>query len=60
MEVPKVEIHSSENGPNLVRVDGKAVAALCRCGHSKSKPRCDGSHRTVGFQAEKAVVDVTP
>ncbi len=57
--MPKVEIQSSENGPNLVMVDGKVVAALCRCGQSKHKPNCDGSHRTAGFAAAKAVVDVT-
>ena len=29
-------------------------AALCRCGHSKNKPFCDGSHRVVGFRAAGA------
>ncbi len=56
--MPKVEIVANENGPNLVMVDGKAVAALCRCGHSKSKPNCDGSHRTSGFTSPRAVVNV--
>jgi len=56
--MPKVEILSSENGPNLVMVDGKVTAALCRCGHSKNKPNCDGSHRTAGFSATKATVNV--
>ena len=59
-------IRCRENGPlvlqGVIRVvdhlgqeftlpTGKDTIALCRCGHSKSKPFCDGTHRTVGFQA---------
>jgi CDGSH-type Zn-finger protein len=32
---------------------GKEFVALCRCGHSKTKPFCDGGHRTCGFIAKE-------
>lgn len=28
------------------------VTALCRCGESKNKPFCDGTHKTCGFMDE--------
>jgi CDGSH-type Zn-finger protein len=58
-------IRCRENGPLVIQgaiklVDhlgneypipaGKDVVALCRCGGSHTKPFCDGSHRSCGFQ----------
>lgn len=47
-----------ENGPLAVRAPlrwrGEDVglrATLCRCGQSKNKPFCDGSHHEAGFAA---------
>ncbi len=58
-----------ENGPLAVHgeleIEGQAPrfrATLCRCGASKSKPYCDGSHTAAGFQAsgEPATADSQP
>jgi CDGSH-type Zn-finger protein len=35
---------------------GKEAIALCRCGASKNKPFCDGSHRSCGFVAAEVAV----
>ena len=39
---------------------GRSVITLCRCGQSKNKPFCDGSHRAVGFQDEVQARDLPP
>lgn len=56
-----VTIKASDNGPLRVKgsielMDGegnlmetKEEFALCRCGQSKNKPFCDGSHASTGF-----------
>jgi CDGSH-type Zn-finger protein len=57
---PRIAVE--ENGPLHVegritvrRADGEPFEArnrilLCRCGQSKNKPLCDGSHKEVGFE----------
>ena len=59
-----VNIQPLPNGPLLVTgnleivsgtgrtTDKVAKTALCRCGHSKNKPYCDGSHVAAGFTAD--------
>ena len=55
------------DGPLLVRGDfriedqegneldpGREVVALCRCGKSRIRPFCDGSHKLVDFRAPSA------
>jgi CDGSH-type Zn-finger protein/uncharacterized Fe-S cluster protein YjdI len=56
---PPVNLASiREAGPYALRaqleIDGQPAgfrATLCRCGASKNKPYCDGSHHAVGFSA---------
>lgn len=59
-----VKITPYRNGPYLVRgpfslVDqdgeeievGRRVVALCRCGRSRTRPFCDGTHKGINFEA---------
>lgn len=60
----RLTIKSVANGPLLLSGNFAIVAgsgrvswqgkqaALCRCGHSKNKPFCDGSHKQAGFEAD--------
>lgn len=47
---------------NLQNSEGKQLStivgvALCRCGASKNKPFCDGTHGTIGFSSENKIAE---
>jgi CDGSH-type Zn-finger protein len=63
-----VRIRCRQNGPFVIEgpvtivdhqgnvfalPDNKPTVALCRCGQSKRKPFCDGTHKECGFVAEE-------
>ncbi len=61
-----VVITPYRDGPLLVRgpvqlldANGREIArqrttiALCRCGKSRIRPLCDGTHKLIGFRSEQ-------
>lgn len=48
--VDNLETLTNSQGKNL-EIDEKI--ALCRCGYSKNKPFCDGSHKSAGFTGRR-------
>jgi CDGSH-type Zn-finger protein len=59
-------IQCVENGPYMVKGQvvlkgekGESIAttvvmSLCRCGGSKSKPFCDGTHSRIGLRSDNS------
>ena len=62
-----VRVTPYRNGPLLIRGPARLIdsagqelerrrdpIALCRCGKSRLRPLCDGTHRLIGFRAAGA------
>ena len=70
----QVEIKVRRNGPykvtgpvRIVDAEGNEIVppagesiVLCRCGHSRTKPFCDKSHREACFVADDPASSVPP
>ena len=71
--MPAARITSYRDGPLIVRGEfrledqdgnpidaGREAIALCRCGKSRLKPFCDGTHKIARFRAPSAAQELSP
>ena len=51
------EFELVDRNGNAYGLGGRDVVSLCRCGHSKNKPFCDGAHKG-NFDHEAVAFDL--
>lgn len=53
------EIEMVDKNGNVYDLGGREVIGVCRCGMSKNKPFCDGSHKD-NFEHEAVAFSLPP
>lgn len=60
LRVEGEQINIVDANGNSYNLHGRTKISLCRCGQSKTKPFCDASHKTNGFQSVCEAYELPP